>query len=160
MTASSDAAGLPDTGSAALQRTLRSAVLELARRGPARSFAPTLSVGDPEARWATYVDGSRPHSRHPPPVGSRLDHAVRTDVVAALLADALPDDVARRQPVAWLARPADQEDPDCDREWLAAATSAFAELGVPLVFVVVTRCGWHDPRTGASRAWRRLRAPG
>jgi hypothetical protein len=44
-----------------------------------------------------------------------------------------------------------------DAEWLSAARSAFAEAGVDLTMVVVTRRGWWDPRSGRRREWKRLR---
>jgi hypothetical protein len=140
----------------ALADALRAAVLEVAERGPRRVFAPTISVGDPTGHHASYVDRSCASPARVPGNG-RTDHGLRTDVVSSLLATALRPDVAGALPIAWLARPAAHEDPDCERDWLAAATAAFAELGVPLVFVVVTRHGWWDPRSGASRSWRRVR---
>lgn len=135
----------------------RAAVVDLVASRPPRCFAPTVSVGDPRGRWARFVD----EATLPPPRrrrASSLDHALRCDVVASLLGEALPVDLACAQPLTWLARPAAWDDPDCEAAWLAAASTAHAELGVPLSFVVVTRHGWQDPRTGESRAWRRLRA--
>lgn len=138
--------------------TLRAAVVDLAGRGLPVTFAPTLSVGDPRGRWTRFADraaGPRTRSREQAAV---LDHALRCDVVATLLGRALPDDVACPRPLTWLARPAVWDDPDCERAWLAAADCAHRELGLPLAFVVVTRQGWRDPRTGEERTWRRLRA--
>lgn len=140
----------------ALARALRAAVVQVAARGPERVFAPTLSVGDPTGPHASYVDRSRAAAVVTDGSG-RLDHALRTDVVSALLATVQRPDVATAQPITWLARPSSHEEPDCERDWLAAATAAHAELGLPLVYVVVTRHGWRDPRSGAGRSWRRIR---
>ncbi|NYG56165.1 hypothetical protein [Nocardioides perillae] len=146
------------------QDVLRAAVLDLAGRGLPTVFTPTVSVGDPRGRWSRVADhgagtggttGPRGHARAAPVV---LDHALRCDLVAIMLGRALPDDVACPAPITWLARPAVWDEPDCERAWLAAADCAHRELGVPLTFVVVTRQGWRDPRTGEERTWRRLRA--
>ena len=45
-----------------------------------------------------------------------------------------------------------------DLAWLAAARSAYAEAGRDLAWVVVTRHGWWDPRSGLRRRWKRIRA--
>jgi hypothetical protein len=60
-------------------------------------------------------------------------------------------------PLVWLTRPGDLVDQDVDLAWLAGARQAFGEAGVPLVFVVVNRQGWRDPRSGLQRTWVRLR---
>ena len=59
--------------------------------------------------------------------------------------------------LVWLARPGDLDWQDADADWLSAARAAFGEAGVALRFVVVTRDGWVDPRSGGGVAWRRLR---
>ena len=83
-----------------------------------------------------------------------LDHALRADVVAALLQR------TRRPgfvPMLWLTRPGPPELQDVDLQWLASARTASAEAGVGLTLVVVTRRGWVDPRSGVRREWKRLR---
>jgi hypothetical protein len=35
--------------------------------------------------------------------------------------------------------------------------AAFAEVGEDATFVVVTRHGWADPRSGVGRTWKRIR---
>lgn len=139
------------------QETLRAAVLDLAARGLPTTFAPTVSVGDPRGRAARFVDDAAAGPRGAARVAP-LDHALRCDVVATMLGRALPDDVACPRPLTWLARPSVWDEPDCERAWLAAADCAHRELGLPLAFVVVTRQGWRDPRSGEERRWRRLRA--
>jgi len=72
-------------------------------------------------------------------------------------APAPPADAA---PLVWLTRAGDPGVlQDVDVHWLAAAHAAYAEAEVELVFVVVGRRGWHDPRSGAGRTWVRLRRP-
>ena len=85
--------------------------------------------------------------------GGPLDHALRTDVVAAMLARVR----AEPAPLVWITRPGDLCLQDVDAVWLAAARAATAEAGRALTLVVVTRQGWWDPRSGATRTWRRLR---
>ena len=58
----------------------------------------------------------------------------------------------------WLTRTGDFVLEDPDAAWLSAARSAYAEAGLCITMVVVTRRGWWDPRSGASRKWKRLRA--
>jgi hypothetical protein len=82
------------------------------------------------------------------------DHALRTDIVAALLRRTSGTDGR----LVWLTRAGGLELQDVDAAWLAAARAAGAEVGVPLTMVVVTRHGWRDPRSGTGRTWKRLRA--
>lgn len=82
-----------------------------------------------------------------------LDHGLRTDVVAELLAQTAPE-----LRTAWLVRPGTPEQHDADLHWLAAARAAFAMYGRPLhAFYAITRYGWRDVFTGRSRTWKRLR---
>ena len=86
------------------------------------------------------------------------DPGLRTDVVAALRVRAARHTGAGGdEPLVWLTRSGGLELQDVDARWLAAACAAYAEAGAPLSFVVVTRKGWRDPRTGLSRTWVRLR---
>lgn len=85
-----------------------------------------------------------------------LDHALRTDLVEALLGRARPSDEPVRT-LVWLTRPGELDLEDADLAWAAAVRSAHRETGRPVRFVVVTRHGWRDPISGARRRWRRLR---
>jgi hypothetical protein len=77
---------------------------------------------------------------------------VRIDMVAALrVAAGTPD------PWIWLTREAGDGLQDVDARWLSAARSAYAEAALPLVYVVVTRRGWWDPRSDLRRSWARIR---
>lgn len=130
-----------------LAALLRREVGELRRRETRRVFDPVVYVGRlaaaPETRASFVISGeARPV----------LDRALRAEVVARLLEDSPGADTA------WLVRPGDPEPWQSDTDWLVAAETAFAaqDAGTP-AFWVVTRYGWRDPRTGASRTWRRLR---
>ena len=46
---------------------------------------------------------------------------------------------------------------DVDADWLGPLLRSAEEGGVDLVYVVVTRHGWVDPRTDVRREWRRIR---
>jgi hypothetical protein len=59
--------------------------------------------------------------------------------------------------MAWLTRPGDLDVQDVDLAWLRAIAAVSDETDRMLPFVVVTRRGWRDPRTGAGRSWARLR---
>jgi hypothetical protein len=79
------------------------------------------------------------------------------------LADALLDAFLQEAPDcalvwAWLTRPGVAEVHDCDLGWFSAVLRAFGAHRTTLGgFRVVTRSGWLDPATGASRTWKRLR---
>jgi hypothetical protein len=127
-----------------LRRALRRAVVELARSERRRSFPPVVHTGVPGGTCASFAAGEE-----------RLDHALRVDVLEALLgrvrrADRLPD-----PPLVWLTRPAPIQTEDADLAWLAAARTASAELGRPLRFVTVGRTAWLDPVSGVGRSWPR-----
>ncbi|HWJ83431.1 MAG TPA: hypothetical protein VNS55_14425 [Nocardioides sp.] len=128
----------------ALQRVLRRAVLELALGERRREHPPVLNVGLPE----------RDPRRFRAEPDEALDHALRVDVVQAMLRRSLERSVV---PLIWLTR-MEGEDWECDVAWGAAVRAAGAELGVSLGLVVVTRHGWHDPRSGVGRTWKRIRA--
>lgn len=138
--------GLVEPLPRALHAALRRAVLDHATSERRRRFTPALHVGTPGAAQA--VLALEPDER--------LDHSLRTDVVAAMLARVgrLPGPAA---PLVWLTRPGELDLQDVDARWLSAARAACAESGTPLTLVVVGRHGWRDPRSGASRTWRRLR---
>lgn len=124
-------------------RLLRSAVAAHAGQERRRTFPALVHAGRPGGPEAVFG-----HLRSDRP----LDHALRTDVVEALLRRCGP-----AVPLVWLTRPGDLGLHDEDLAWAAACRSARAETGRPRRFVVVTRHGWHDPSTGAARTWRRLR---
>ena len=124
--------------------SLRRAVLSFKAGERRRTFAPVLHVGDPAGEYISY----------PVRADEALDHAARIDVVAALLLRARALAV---EPLVWLTRPGQLAWHDLDAVWLAAAEAAYAEAGLPLTLVVVTRAGWYDPRSGVTRRWRRLR---
>jgi hypothetical protein len=130
-----------------LLQVLRHAVLEHVTRERRRAFAPLLHVGTPGGP----VDLFAPDPHDDPP----LDHALRADVLAALLRRHRS---AGTVPLVWLTRPGELCLQDVDAAWLAAARTATAEADLPLTMVVVTRRGWWDPRSGTTRTWRRLRA--
>ena len=136
--------GLVDPLPPDLHAALRRAALDHALSERRRLFTPALHVGSPGGVQAVLALAS----------GERLDHALRTDLVAALrhrVAGEVP------APVTWLTRPGDLALQDLDALWLAAARAAWAEAGASLTLVVVDRHGWRDPRSGLTRTWRRLR---
>ena len=130
----------------AVARSLRSAVLDY-RAGPTRPRPTTLHVGEPGGQ----------HVRHDVRRGVGLDAALRVEVVAALLVRVREEPDSPARPAVWLARPGGLDWQDADRDWLAAATAAYAEAGVPLTFAVVGASGWCDPRSGVRVEWKRLR---
>jgi len=79
------------------------------------------------------------------------DHGLRTDLVGAVLR--LLDD----PPWVWLTRAGSLELQDVDVAWLGATLAAARERGSDPAFVVVTRHGWRDPRSGTGQRWRRIR---
>ncbi|MFT4084814.1 MAG: hypothetical protein QM638_19720 [Nocardioides sp.] len=125
-----------------LARLLRLAVWEHHAAEPRRSHLPILHLGQPGGRQLVFPD------RHDEPT----DHALRVDIVAAMRHHS-----GQPSPLVWLTRSGDLALADVDARWLAAARQAFAEAEVPLVFVVVNRQGWRDPRSGHGRVWSRIR---
>lgn len=138
------AEGLHQPVSAPAHRALRRAVLDHASHEHRRIFEPLLHVGVPGGEVA--VLGLRR--------GEHTDHGLRCDLVAALVRRALRPGPP---PLVWLTRSGDLEPEDVDLAWLAAARAAYAEAGLALTMVVVTRQGWRDPRSGATHRWQRLR---
>lgn len=133
-----------------LRATLRRAVLDHVSSERRRAFPPLLHVGTPGGPQALFATEQLDPIDH-----ALLDQGLRADVVAAMLARRPTPSVA---PLVWLTRPGELCLQDVDAAWLAAARGAAAEAGLPLTMVVVTRRGWWDPRSGATRTWRRLRA--
>lgn len=138
---------LVDPVPAATLTLLRSGVLALRAETPRGRFTPYFCVGIPGGL----------HHRIPEP--TPVDHALRTETCAALLDAALADaaPTASVEPFAWLVRPGRCGIADVDMAWLSASLAAYGEVGLDPTMVVMTRQGWHDPRSGCSRTWARLR---
>ena len=134
----------PDPLSPQTHALLRRAVLDFRVAERRKSFPPVLHVGVPGVAVCT----------HEPRRTERLEHGLRADLVAAMLHRTHTRPV---DPLVWLTRTGDFVLEDSDAAWLSAARSAFAEAGVALTMVVVTRRGWWDPCAGRRREWKRLR---
>jgi len=140
--------GIQEPLSRPLHTVLRRAVADHAARERRRVHPALLHVGWPGGPEDVFVAGA----------DEDLDHALRTDIVAALLHTSRRHaPVTGAVPMLWLTRPGPLEVGDLDLAWLAAARSASAEAAVDLMLVVVTRRGWFDPRTDVRREWKRLR---
>lgn len=135
---------LPDASTRPTHAALRRAVLDLRVSERRKQFPPVLHVGIPGGlvlHLAHHCEGP-------------VEHGLRADLVAACLRRAR---TATPEPLVWLTRTGGFVLEDPDAAWLSAARSAYAEAGVPLTMVVVTRRGWWDPRSGDRREWKRLR---
>lgn len=151
-----------EPGSPELAGVLRRAVLDFVLAERRRVFPPTLHVGRPCGAVGWFREPESPPRSDGPPRGGRtrpgmsagrLDHALRTDIVAALLTR-----VDERPPVlVWLTRRGPLTPLSTDASWLSAVVAACGEAGLRPAMVVVTRRGWLDPRSGRSQTWRRLR---
>jgi hypothetical protein len=124
----------------AVARLLRGAVLSLAVSERRRHFPAVLHVVAAGHDPVTVVDDRG------------WDAGLRADVAGAALCRA-GDGTA----IAWLARPGSLVLEDVDADWLGPLLRAAEEHDVDLTYVVVTRHGWIDPRTGVHRTWRRIR---
>lgn len=125
-----------------LERLLRHAAWEHAVSTRQRVLVPQLHVGvpgEPHPVLAAAEGGSIP------------DQALGADALHAMRA------VAGERSIVWLVRTGPRVAQDVDLAWLAAARQAFAEQAADLVFVVVDRHGWWDPRSGLQATWGRLR---
>lgn len=135
---------------------LRTAVALHARGETRRRFAPMLHAGVPGGGPGQEVVLGLAD-------GGRLDHALRTDLVEAVLRRTArpptqaPTQAPARWPLLWLTRPGTLDLEDVDLAWSAAAAAAREETGLAHRFVIVTRHGWRDPVSGARRQWRRIR---
>jgi hypothetical protein len=124
----------------AVRRLLRAAVLALATTDHRRRIPPVLHVGVPRGPTSTVADDPT------------WDHGLRTEIVgAALRARADP-------PLVWITRSGRLALQDVDAAWLSPTLAAAAERDVDPAYVVVTRHGWFDPRSGLHREWKRIRA--
>jgi hypothetical protein len=140
--------GLRDPVAHRTAALLRRAVLAHASGERRRVHAAALHVGVPGGPVTTLALDAL----------ERSDPGLRTDVVAALRVRAAQSGAADHpDTLVWLSRAGGPELQDVDVQWLTAARAAYEEAGAPLTFVVVTRRGWRDPRTGLSRTWVRLR---
>lgn len=131
----------------AVHALLRRAVLDHALSERRKIHLPLLHVGVPGGPGTVFAVHGDEHR----------DHALRADVVAAMLNRtgevAAPDHV----PLVWLTRAGELDLQDVDAQWLASARAAYAEAGAQLTFVVVNRRAWRDPRSDVTREWKRLR---
>ncbi len=120
---------------------LRHLVVEHTAAERRHRFPAVLHLGGPGRPEVGRIDESE----------SDLDHALRCDVLEAML----------RRPagplMTWLTRPGGLAPQDVDLSWLRVVAAVNGETGRSLPFVVVTRDGWRDPRSGVGRTWRRLR---
>ncbi len=121
------------------ERRARAAVLDLARTELRRVHPTLLRVGDPCGAVDVVAEDAA------------WDHALRTDVLAALLWRRGPD------PLVWVTRTGGLAWQDVDQRWYAAFLAARGETGIDAQLLVVTRHGWHDPTSGTTRTWRRIR---
>lgn len=137
--------GLAEPLPTGLERVLRRVVLEHSSSERRRSHTPLLHVGLPGAETIHALVADEP-----------LDHALRADVVAAMVRRIQPR-TGRLTPIVWLTRSGPLEVQDDDAAWLASAGQAYGEAGLRLIFVLVNRHGWADPRSGLRRTWVRLR---
>jgi hypothetical protein len=122
------------------ERRARAAVLDLARSEVRRRHPTLLRVGDPCGAVDAVAEDPA------------WDHALRTDLLTALL--------WRRRaldPLVWLTRTGSLAWQDVDQRWYAAFLASREEAEVGAQLLVVTRHGWHDPATGQTRTWRRIR---
>ncbi len=122
------------------RRLLRAAVLALATTEHRHRFPPVLHVGTPGGPTVTVTDAAD------------WDHGLRTEIVGAVLRSL--DD----PPWVWVTRAGCLATlQDVDAAWLAPTVAAVQERGGDPSFVVVTRHGWRDPRSGTTQRWRRIR---
>lgn len=136
-------AGLVEPLATPLRRALRQAVLDHAVAEHRQAHLPILHVGLPGAREVV----------HPVRPDEPTDQALRADVVAAMVRRV----AMAGTPLVWLTRSGELVDQDVDTAWLAGARQAYGEAALPLVYVVVNRHGWRDPRSGLETRWVRMR---
>jgi hypothetical protein len=121
------------------RRLLREAVLDLATTEHRHHFAPVLHVGAPGGSTVTVTDDRG------------WDHGLRTELVGAVLRS-LGDPAW-----VWVTRVGPLSLEDVDAAWLGPTVTAAHERGTDPAFVVVTRHGWRDPRSGVGQQWQRIR---
>ena len=128
------------------QALLRRLVLEHKATGRRHRFPAVLHLGRPGGPETGRVDESE----------AALDDALRCEVLEAMLRRAAAGPLTTPL-MTWLTRPGDLQVQDVDLAWLRVVRAVNGETGRSLPYVVVTRDGWRDPRSGVSRTWRRLR---
>ncbi len=134
----------------AAQALLRRLVLDHVTTEHRRVFPSVLHLGRPgRPDSAALTEPAVPGRRT---TYDALDDAQRCDVLEAVLRRAKDD-----EDLTWLTRPGVLDLEDADAAWARAVSAVAGETGRPLRFVVVTRKGWRDPRSGVGREWRRLR---
>ncbi len=121
------------------RRLLRQAVLALATTEHRRRFPPMVHVGTPGGPIVSVADDPD------------WDHGLRTEMIGAVLR-ALGD-----PSWVWVTRAGSLALQDVEAAWLGPTVAAAHERGSDPAFVVVTRHGWRDPRSGVGRTWRRIR---
>ncbi len=134
---------------------LRRLVLEHKAVERRHRFPAVLHLGGPGR-----PEAGRVVEDHEAPPEDRLDHALRCDILEALLKDDERRAAHRGGPRAlmtWLTRPGSLDVQDVDLAWLRAVTAVNGESERSLPFLVVTREGWRDPQSGVGRTWQRLR---
>ena len=122
-----------------------------------RMFPARLALGTPGQRGpGTVLSGPLAGTQGAPwPPPPWLDTGMRVDVVDRLLGHR---GLGGGPLDAWLLRPGVASLHDEDLAWLAAVRHASTAGGAAVEgFWVVTRYGWLDPVSGASRSWKRLR---
>jgi hypothetical protein len=115
-------------------------VLLLARSDHRHHIPASLHVGVPGEPTTTVDDDQA------------WDHGVRTEIVGAALRQ------RGDPPWIWLTRSGPLSLQDADAAWLGPSVAAAAEREVDISYVVVTRHGWTDPRSGLRREWKRIRS--
>lgn len=121
------------------RRVLRTAVLLLATTDRRRHIPPHLHIGVPGGATTTVADDAG------------WDHGLRTELVGAALR------AGHDPPWVWVTRSGPLSLQDVDAAWLGPTVAAASERGVDVAFVVVTRHGWADPRSGLRQEWKRIR---
>ena len=89
-------------------------------------------------------------------VGDDLDAALRFEIALALM-ERFDKQAPAGTPWMWLTRTGAPDTHDLDLAWLSGVLAAAAAASRDVEFVVVTRQGWYDPRSGAVQRWARVR---
>ena len=143
-----------------LVAALRTEVALLRGEEQRRVFALRLALGEPGVRGPRTLlsGGVAPWEGAPWPTQPWLDRGLRLDVADRLVGRVATTHAAGDPVRAWLLRPGQPSLHDEDVAWLAATRHALSAHGLDLDgFWSVTRYGWLDPVSGASRSWKRLR---